>query len=306
MESNKPADKNIRLDTRAAAPLPLHLSTPDPQEATKPVRIVANKPAARSEITQAAPVLAPKLEDTKPVQIHAALAATAPVQTPEPGSTQTEELPAWLVAFARAETPGEAPVDPKEDTKTVQIQRLEAQFDEEPSRIPLTTPSLLTADNQSGWTLESNLEPVTRETEVESPSEPVEPENTAELPEDLPENKAPRSEEIASESSDGAEASLEPPGVPKDNAPKNAQELAFAAALDEGSLSEARAILMATKKDPAARAGALSVLRSRLDMRAESQPLWEFYAELCSADNQPGLARQAQETAEKLKNAPGE
>jgi hypothetical protein len=65
-------------------------------------------------------------------------------------------------------------------------------------------------------------------------------------------------------------------------------------------------MLTAMKTDPAARASALSVLRSRLDLRAESQPLWEFYAELCSADNQPGLARQVLETAEKLKNASGE
>ena len=53
-------------------------------------------------------------------------------------------------------------------------------------------------------------------------------------------------------------------------------------------------------------AEAMKVLRSRLDTSRESLPLWEFYARLCSADNQVELAQSALETAEKLKNLPGE
>jgi hypothetical protein len=293
MESKNPANKNTRSDTGPSAPLHLQLSTPDPHEDTKPVRIALNNPAARSEITQAVPALTSQFEDTKPVQVHAAWAEPKPAQIPEPTSAQSEELPDWLIAFAHEDTPVEAPANPEEDTRTVQIQHAEALSDEELSGMTLSTPALQAADDESGWTLEST-------------PEPLKPEIAAERQEDLPESEVPRSEEIATESSDSAEALVEPTFVPKKYAPEDPHSLALATALDEGSLSEAGVMLTAMKTDPAARASALSVLRSRLDLRAESQPLWEFYAELCSADNQPGLARQALETEEKLKNASGE
>ena len=306
MDTKNPVTQNARSEPEAGAPVPLQVNTPDPHEATKPVRIVLDTSATRSENAQAAPAPARDLEDTKPIQIRAGVERTALSQTSEPDSTLMEELPAWLIAFAREETLGETPVNPDEDTRTIPLQPTEEQTDAEASGIASLAPTAQAADTDNGWKVESPPESLVDDTGIESSLEPVVPEHETDQAEDLPEVQVSHVEETSPEPSESAEVSVEPIASGSETAPEDSQYLNLTTALDEGRYADAGEILSEMKSDPAARASALRLLRSRLDLRAESQPLWEFYADLCSADDQPGLARQAQETSEKLKNISGD
>jgi len=289
MESVKPANEESGQGA-AAVPQAPQFSTPDPHEATKPVRIGQSQPAGISENAQPEPTPAAKLEDTKPVQIRTAATETSSAPAP----TQGAELPAWLIAFAAQEMPAAAPVNPEEDTRSIPVGQPETAAVAEPPFVPVSTPTDQAFAEASGWAVESLPEQTIGKA-------------AAEELENLPGTETNAAGEDASEPSISADVpSGQQTAVSEESRGELAPESPLAKALDEGRYSEAAQMLKEMAADSTARAEALRVLRPRLHLRAESQPLWQFYADLCGADEQPTLAKQALETAERLKNEAGD
>ncbi len=308
MESVNPANKHTEPKA-TGSPQPLQISTPDPREATRPVRIAQSKPANLGVSAQPMAATAPELENTRPVQIR-----IVPAQTP-PAATPGDELPAWLISFAAQETKPAAPANPEEDTRAIPLQLPDEAPEPEAAVIPSHASGFQAPEANNGWTAEIPPEPGAQEINLDTAAQSdvgeigieSRPETAAAEQEDLPgEVGAAMAEDIVPQPSGSGGLAAETSAPPGNPALENSQAFSLEKALDESRIEEAGAMLMHMKSDPAARACALQVLRSRLDLRAESLPLWQYYAELCSAANQPGLARQALETAEKLKIASGE
>lgn len=290
MESDSPANKNLQPDGTAASPTPIRLNTPDPHEATQPLRITMVQDVVPQEKTASEP--AKELEETRPILVRQPSVGGA---TPESPSVhpQAEELPAWLISFARQETPSEQTVNPGDDTREITLEHPQTSIDNEGKTFEPIVPTEEAAATDSGWTLESNPDttaPLSDLDEAEEKPDPAllqaEP-STAEISrDDLSTTNISEPQEVAD--------------------PEIRSEPVLGKLLDEGNIAEAAAMIEEIEKNPEARAEGLRVLRSRLDTNPENQPLWEFFARLSAADNQPLLAQKALETAEKLKNTFGE
>ena len=68
MESDSPANKNLQPDGTAASPTPIRLNTPDPHEATQPLRITMVQDVVPQEKTASEP--AKELEETRPILVR--------------------------------------------------------------------------------------------------------------------------------------------------------------------------------------------------------------------------------------------
>ncbi len=257
MKSKKQPTPKKAQQNAPAVPTPLQINTPDPREATRPVKLTQVVSANQVQTARAQAVS--ELEETRPIAIRAKNGPDLPVPEKSAPEGQTDALPAWLIAYAREAEPKVAPPSPAEETRQIHLHQPEAPANTDAAFAPVIPAS----PEASGWTDDRALS--TSEAELaESPSQP---ENTPEL---------------------------------------DSTKFSLARMLDGGKYAEADQLVADMAADPAARAEAMKVLRSRLDTSRESLPLWEFYARLCSADNQVELAQSALETAEKLKNLPGE
>ena len=287
MKSKKQPTPKKAQQNAPAVPTPLQINTPDPREATRPVKLTQVVSANQVQTARAQAVS--ELEETRPIAIRAKNGTDLPAPEKSAPERQTDALPAWLIAYAREAEPKEAPPSPAEETRQIHLHQPEAPANTDAAFAPV----IPTSPEASGWTVETLPTAAPREADPVSKDEPPEPQ----APSCEVDNHAP---------STGEAELKESPSQPENTPEPDSSKLSLARMLDGGKYAEADQLIADMAADPAARAEAIKVLRSRLDTSPESLPLWEFFARLCSADNQVELAQSARETAEKLKNLPGE
>ena len=287
MKSKKQPTPKKAQQNAPAVPTPLQINTPDPREATRPVKLTQVVSASQVQTARAQAVS--ELEETRPIAIRAKSGTDLPAPEKSAPEGQTDALPAWLIAYAREAEPKEAPPSPAEETRQIHLHQPEAPANTDAAFAPV----IPTSPEASGWTVETLPAAAPQEAGSVNMGEHSEP-------------LAPSSEADDRALSTSEAELAESPSQPENTPELDSTKFSLARMLDGGKYAEADQLVADMSADPAARAEAMKVLRSRLDTSRESLPLWEFYARLCSADNQIELAQSARETAEKLKNLPGE
>ena len=290
MESVSPVNEKSEPISAAESSAPITPNTPDPHAATQPVRIAPVQDLSTGIKPEPEPTT--DLEDTKPILVREPTVDGAAANA-APTTLDMEALPAWLIAFAQQETAAETAINPAEDTKEIPLEVPQAVADDTGQVFVLP----VTADQpeiaESGWTLENVTEPAA-------------PLNKVEEGEGLPEPASPLPDTDSAEEF-GTETPDPNPTEPQETAEADLMlKDEFARALDEGNTAAAATIIEEMEKNPEFRKDAIRVLRSRLDTRPESLPLWDFFARLSAADDQPGLSQKARETAEEVKKTIGE
>jgi len=286
MKSKKQPTPKKAQQSAPAVPTPLQINTPDPRETTRPVKLTQVVSANQVQIPPSQAVS--ELEETRPIAIRAK--SGTDLSAPE---GQTDALPAWLIAYAQEAEPKVAPPSPAEETRQIRLHLPEAPANTDSAAEAAFSPAISTSPEASGWTIETQPAVAPRKAGPVSMDE-------------LPEPQAPSSEVDNHAPSTNEAEPAESPSQPEKTPEPDSVKLGLARMLDGGKYAEADQLIADMAADPAARAEAIKVLRSRLDTSPESLPLWDFFARLCSADNQVELAQSARETAEKLKNLPGE
>lgn len=291
MKSKKQPTPKKAQQSVPAVPTPLQINTPDPRETTRPVKL---SQVVSANLVQTPPSQAvSELEETRPIAIRAKSGTDLSAPEKNAPEGQTDALPAWLIAYAQEAEPKVAPPSPAEETRQIRLHLPEAPANTDSAAEVAFSPVISTSPAASGWTVETLPTAAPREADPVSKDEPPEP-------------RAPSSEVDNHAPSTGEAELKESPSQPENTPEPDSSKLSLARMLDGGKYAEADQLIADMAADPAARAEAIKVLRSRLDTSPESLPLWEFFARLCSADNQVELAQSARETAEKLKNLPGE